>query len=567
MTGGQLYFNSLGQYNVLYAVQNGTGEYPRPAIVVNGIIDSTEDTPGANDVAVSVAAVLETARVLHEIPLAVDVYYVLTSTGRAGMEHDPSAQEFAQFLEDRQVHVLTAISYDRLLFHRTQFPYGTLALLRSLLDSSIYQRTDWIPDLMVTFSNNIGTGRLQKATDKGYSEHALAREFWIRNTSAVYVAQGYFYDSLSGGIDDDVDEFYYSFAKAREVVASAAGVIALIGRAAEGKVLSHWWSGQLLNGTTTSFEFALSATGFVNATIQWEGNATVYARFVRVESSRVVYERTEDDGLVHLKYLCGNYGRYRLVITNLGPDSIAIRANVTVLSDTDGDSLFDSYEVADGLNPYLLDTDGDGLEDNFEIAIGSDPHESDSDNDGALDSDEYMWGSSLVLVDTDGDNITDGEEAAIGTSPVKIDTDGDGISDYEELVVYGSNPLTADTDGDGLDDAFEITTGLNATAVDTDGDGLDDLFEILNHIDPLSVDTDGDGWTDAYEVYHYMSPTRSDTDGDLIPDTWDWNPQRHWVESVAPVSIITIVSLLAIFAYLKHRVYVRGAARPQGESE
>ncbi len=559
LTQGRLWFGTTGQYQTLYAVQTGIGPSPRPAVLVTGILDSRYDTPGANDVGVSVAAVLETARILVNLSLHCDVYYVLSSTGRAGYDHDPGAAEFVQMLDGQGTEILTAISYDRLLFHRSQFPYGTQVLLRSRLESNIYQRTSWIPDLMIVMSADVGAGMVHSAMDRGYSEHSLAWELWNRNTSAVYASQGYFYDSLSGGIDDDADELYYSFVKAREAVASAAGAIMLLGRAGDGDILSFWRSRVLPVNGTADLGFVVSVDGFVNATVTWQNNATVYARIVSVSTGRTVYERTENDGLINLKYLANSPGQYRLVISNLGPDEIVAHTNVTCLDDADGDGLSDTYEVDNGLDPYRLDSDADGLEDDFEIAIGSDPRERDSDHDGALDSDEYKWGSSLVLQDSDGDNITDGEEAALGTSPILTDTDGDGISDYEEIYVYHSNPLSADTDGDGLDDAFEIATGLNATSIDTDGDGLDDLFEILNHINPLSVDTDGDGWTDAFEVYHYMSPTSTDTDGDLIPDNWDWNPHRHWVDSVAPVSVTTIVALLAVFVYLKRRAYLRGS--------
>ncbi len=104
--------------------------------------------------------------------------------------------------------------------------------------------------------------------------------------------------------------------------------------------------------------------------------------------------------------------------------------------------------------PFVTDTDGDGLDDSFEIAIGTDP----------------------ALADTDGDGLNDGQE---------LGYDGDGS--YFNTV-SDTDPLNNDTDGDGVNDGDEVTAGTdpldnasNPTTPDGDvnGDGQVDTADLL----------------------------------------------------------------------------------------
>ncbi|MHA1772300.1 MAG: hypothetical protein ACTSYL_00605 [Candidatus Thorarchaeota archaeon] len=556
LTAGNLQFQQTTEYKVLYAVKEGIGTAPREAIVLSGVIDS-KNCPGANDVGVSVAAVLESARVLQNFSLYCDVYFVLTNQGRGQVDYDYGAGTFVDDLINKGVKIIANIAYDRLLFYRSGYPGGHNIHLRSLLDTDIYQMKNWIPDLMISFSDNYGTGRIQTVQDTGYSERSIVYQMWQRNIPAVFTTQGYYYDPASGSTNDDISYMYYDFSQPKEAVAGALGAIVFIGGIGGGRTILQSVHDTLAPSQSIGADMVISLNAFINVTITWENHTTIQASIIDRDTNEIVYQRTESDNLIYLKYLSTKQGRYEVIVTNMGINGTQMSMNVTYLNDGDGDGCSDNFEVANGLNPYLRDTDQDGLDDNIELAIGSDPLVNDSDHDGASDYDEYIWGSSRTLQDTDGDNITDGMEAKLGTSPIMVDTDQDGISDYEEVYVYHSNPLSKDTDLDGLYDAFEITSGLNPLSKDTDGDSLTDLFEIINHLNPLSNDTDNDGWTDAYEVHHCMIPTTGDTDGDLIPDAWDWDPQQHWINVFAPVSVISTVTLLGIYAWLKRRKYAR----------
>jgi protocatechuate 3,4-dioxygenase beta subunit len=147
------------------------------------------------------------------------------------------------------------------------------------------------------------------------------------------------------------------------------------------------------------------------------------------------------------------------LVTATGPGTVIITANNDGLSatavltsfsslDSDGDGMPDSWEIANGLNPYDptdagLDPDGDGLTNLQEYQLGTNPHVADTDGDGLSDGQEIALGTNPLLADTDGDGLTDGQEVALGTNPLNPDTDGDGIPDGIEVKI-GTNPLVPD---------------------------------------------------------------------------------------------------------------------------
>jgi outer membrane protein OmpA-like peptidoglycan-associated protein len=89
------------------------------------------------------------------------------------------------------------------------------------------------------------------------------------------------------------------------------------------------------------------------------------------------------------------------------------------------------YEVQGG----EIDSDGDGLFDAFEVELGTDPYDP----------------------DTDGDGLLDGEEVNIQhTDPLNPDTDWDALKDGAEVLTYETNPLEPDTDLGGVLDGHEV---------------------------------------------------------------------------------------------------------------
>lgn len=133
--------------------------------------------------------------------------------------------------------------------------------------------------------------------------------------------------------------------------------------------------------------------------------------------------------------------------------SVAISKDITLYAkwnidttDTDGDGLYDKWEICIGTDPLKADTDGDGLNDYLEVEIGTDPIKCDTDDNGVSDYNE----------DIDSDNLTNGEEVMRGTSLTNLDTDKDGLSDYDEVYTHKTEPKNEDTDSDGATDKWEI---------------------------------------------------------------------------------------------------------------
>lgn len=104
----------------------------------------------------------------------------------------------------------------------------------------------------------------------------------------------------------------------------------------------------------------------------------------------------------------------------------ALAANNTVDQDSDGDGVFDRYEIMSSTNPndpksapadldkdgipdaYDLDIDGDGVN-NWQDPFPKNPQEfADADGDGVGDTQD---------ADSDGDGFTNKEEKAAGTNP------------------------------------------------------------------------------------------------------------------------------------------------------
>ena len=100
--------------------------------------------------------------------------------------------------------------------------------------------------------------------------------------------------------------------------------------------------------------------------------------------------------------------------------------------DSDNDGIDDSWEELYGLDPLDstgingadADLDGDGLTNLEEFYVGTDPNMVDTDGDSVSDA----------LEDADGDNLLNHDELVIhGTLPNMVDTDDDGLTDWEEV--------------------------------------------------------------------------------------------------------------------------------------
>ena len=214
-------------------------------------------------------------------------------------------------------------------------------------------------------------------------------------------------------------------------------------------------------------------------------------------------------------------------------------------SDYDGELVYDEryfnyMEYLNDTNPLVSDTDGDSMPDGWEVIFDLDPlrpsdNFEDKENDGLVNV--YEYNNSLVntgWLDRDG----------IFTSrPDLNDTDGDGLADIDELFVHLTDPTHNDTDGDGMPDGWEVNYNLNPISdldanEDPDDDGWDfdrnlnitgwekftNLEEYLNGTNPRNDDTDGDKMPDGWEAFYGLNPIDSkDANDDSDSDGYDSN--------------------------------------------
>ncbi|MFW9909186.1 MAG: NosD domain-containing protein [Candidatus Thorarchaeota archaeon] len=138
----------------------------------------------------------------------------------------------------------------------------------------------------------------------------------------------------------------------------------------------------------------------------------------------------------------------------------------------------------DGAGPYCLDGTA-GAWDLYPLG------ETDSDSDTLLDSWEIANGLNPYSLDSDMDSLPDAWEVLYGLNPLADDTAGD-------------------LDDDGLSNLEEYLLGLNPESEDSDADLMPDLWEVQNYLNPLfndaAFDPDGDDISNLYEYYGGTNP-------------------------------------------------------------
>ncbi len=149
-------------------------------------------------------------------------------------------------------------------------------------------------------------------------------------------------------------------------------------------------------------------------------------------------------------------------------------------TDTDGDNMPDSWEMAHGLNrtssivpgspipEQSHDFDGDGLDNLKEMNVTSDPHNPDTDGDCLNDLDELMFATlagisssdAIHFTDADNDGVPDGEETECGASLV-----GNGENGEDENEETSVGPKIPEAD-DPLDStAARVLLGIVGLAM------------------------------------------------------------------------------------------------------
>jgi hypothetical protein len=170
-----------------------------------------------------------------------------------------------------------------------------------------------------------------------------------------------------------------------------------------------------------------------------------------------------------------------------GTDTWGVR--LTGMEDSDGDGVQDYVDAfpadpaewddsdGDGIGSNAdTDDDGDGMPDTYENANGLDPYSyadsnDDSDGDGLVNFYEYFFGTSLSLTDSDADGSLDGEDSAPGSA----------INNGLAVQIPMGGMLDPTQYGNGYGGSFHYS----AVTLTFDSDGKDKLL----HLQGLDIDT------------------------------------------------------------------------------
>ncbi len=563
VTGNELEFHFMTEYLNLVAIKKGTEPNLDPILIVGTASSHYISGPAANAFGSTVAAVIESARILNQYNLTNDVYFVLVNTISYGsFTYDLGNQGLHNLILDLEEEGKTPAAvfwFNRLLYSDASETSGDAIRIDWDYLQPVYDQVRYLTDIAqkvaamsgtkdVLITNRSSSTRFWYATG-GY-------EGWRNDIPSLTIGQAYD-DSVWYSDEDRWNYWAYDYEKLANAIGLVSSLVATLGSFGYGDAPEISRTLSIPAGYKLNDSMSLTGESYLNVSVTWDKNISVSAEIFDPAMDSV-YFRNESDRTINMSYLVTTKGRHYLRLTNYGNESITITYTYSQFQDFDWDLLDDHTEFLFGTDSLSKDTDVDLLGDYDEYIIGTDPRVQDTDLDGAMDGVEIIYGSNPLVSDSDGDTLLDGFEIDNGYSPISNDTDSDTLNDAYELSI-GTDPASNDTDRDGLDDAYEITIGTNPLSPDSDQDGLSDLFEVLNALNPNSVDSDNDGLTDAYEIEQCLMPFDPDTDRDGIIDGLDWAPRDHWITIIPPIAVgVFFLGLIGVMIS-KRREYMRGA--------
>ena len=265
-------------------------------------------------------------------------------------------------------------------------------------------------------------------------------------------------------------------------------------RADDGQLAGSWMATAVFNLRPGGLSALLTAAGTVelawDSALNSDGDAPAGYHVYRSTAEDGSYTAINNAPVTTAGYtdsvLSAGLTYYYVVTVTDGDDaeSAASQPAAVVLTDSDGDGLYDLQEDAGCTDADESDSDGDGLADGIE----------DADHNGTVDAGE----TDPCRSDSDGDGLPDGWEDSHGLDALNGsgdagrngDPDGDGWTNYQEYV-----SRTAPDDGESVPVAPTVPT-VNYPADTGETDTRQPRLSINN-----AIDTDSQDLRYVFELY------------------------------------------------------------------
>ncbi len=470
---GAIEVEIFGQFDSVIGRLPGTLGSNGPVVMIGAHFDTVSESPGANDDASGVAAVLELARVLsgHSWPL--DIFFCLWNEEETGLH---GSNEFAVMFMEEKRDILVHINIEMLLLPiQVEPPSERIWALYRSGNDTIFQDAQYWAELVRVMGNNLGDNFVHPLPHSWVS-------YWRRSDHYSFERAGYkSLVVLTGSIDDPAnhlendtwDNPTYDYSSAARTVASMGASIAFVLSRSFGQPTTSRYSITVNPDNTKELFVEVSMLSDISVYASWS-DAEVMRFTLEHDSGQMIGSNSSTlSSAANISVLCletSQYGTHIVGISNHGSKSVGLEIIITHESDIEGNGIPDSQES--WYNDFMVDSDSDGWSDGFEEGLGTDRFNSSN-----------------------------------------TDADGDGISDFSEVNIYGTNPSQVDTDEDFMPDLWEIQNGLNPlvddASEDLDNDGLSNLLEYQTGTLVNDSDSDSDGIPDGWEVAYGYDPLNS----------------------------------------------------------
>lgn len=528
LSSSKISVSILGSYKSVIGKLPGYLGTEGPSIVIGGHFDSVSVSPGANDDASGVAAVLELARVLSQYDWPLDIYFCLWNNEEQGLY---GSREVSSMFLAWKADVLVHFNVDMLLVQDPDSPPDQRILMNYQVgDGTIHQDALYWAELARCMNNNFASPIIYPAPSSSFP-------YWRQSDHYPFVQTGYksnifvfesgiSHDTAFHRAQDTWNNPLYNYTAAASTVASIGASIAFTLSRIQGQLTYSSYTAPLSSGASRDYLFEMTMRTQVDVRASWSSATGLQFSMLDPDSSVLSSCATDEESAANATVLSLNttaLGIHTLQVTNTGLDPVTVGVVLVHETDLEGNSVPDSQEF--WRNAFDVDSDGDGVSNGDEIILGLDRFSPDTDNDELNDGDELRLGTDPKYYDSDDDGMSDGWEVKHDLNPLADDSqeDPDG-DDLTSIVEYGlgTDPKNNDTDGDGMPDGWEVANDLEPLIDDSQGDPDHDrainVVEYGYGTDPHSNDTDGDGMPDGWEIAHGLNPliedSQLDPDGD-----------------------------------------------------